>query len=203
QLDREEETRALQLLEMQRHALLMYTSCGWFFDELSGLETVQVIQYAGRAVQLAKDVLGTDLEGGFLDLLQQAKSNIKEHGDGRAIYEKFVKPAMISWENAVAHYAISSVFTAYEQRTRIFLYSFEELSRKVLNAGKARLAVGTTRVSFDITKESKTFSYAVLYLGEHHLTAAVRPFENDEDFNKMATEVAEPFERGDFRKRSE
>jgi hypothetical protein len=38
---------------MQRHALLMFTSCGWFFDELSGLETVQVIQYAARALQLA------------------------------------------------------------------------------------------------------------------------------------------------------
>jgi alpha-amylase/alpha-mannosidase (GH57 family) len=198
ELSPDDKVAVLKLMEMQRHAMLMYTSCGWFFDELSGLETVQVIQYAARAVQLAKDVLGADLEGGFLDLLQQAKSNIAEHGDGRAIYEKFVKPAMISWENAVAHYAISSVFTAYEQRTRIFLYSFEEVNRKTFESGKARLACGTTRVRFEITRESKVFNYAVIYLGEHHLTAAVQPFENEEGYNAMVAELGESFSRGEF-----
>jgi alpha-amylase/alpha-mannosidase (GH57 family) len=198
ELSEDEKIAVLKLMELQRHAMLMYTSCGWFFDELSGLETVQVIQYAARATQLARDVLHHDFEPGFLDLLQQAKSNIAEHGDGRSIYEKFVKPAMITWENVVAHYAISSVFTAYEQRAKTFLYGFEEVTRKALTAGKARLAVGTTRLSFEITRESKVFSYAVLYLGEHHLTAAVRSFESEEAFNAMASEVAEPFERGDF-----
>ncbi len=68
---------ALRLLEMQRHALLICTSCGWFFDELSGLETVQVIQYAARAIQLANELFGEDLEAGFLKLLEAAKSNLR------------------------------------------------------------------------------------------------------------------------------
>ena len=63
--------------------MLMYTSCGWFFDELSGIETVQVIQYAGRAIQLAQELFGDDLETKFLERLERAKSNIPEHGDGR------------------------------------------------------------------------------------------------------------------------
>jgi len=198
ELNPDEKIAVLKLMELQRHAMLMYTSCGWFFDELSGLETVQVIQYAARAIQLARDVLNKDFEPEFLNRLEQAKSNIPENKDGRVIYEKFVRPAMITWDNVVAHYAISSVFTSYEERTKIFLYSFEEVHRKYLTAGKARLAFGRTRVSFDITRESKDYIYAVLYLGEHNLTAAVKPFENEESYNEMAKEIRETFDRADF-----
>ena len=73
----------LKLMELQRHAMLMYTSCGWFFDEISGLESVQVVQYAARSIQLARELFGQDLEPGFLERLQGAKSNIPENGDGR------------------------------------------------------------------------------------------------------------------------
>src|SRR5262249_37267355 len=86
---------ALRLLELQRNAMLMYTSCGWFFDELSGIETVQVLQYAARALQLAEQAFGRSIEPRFLERLEAAKSNLPEHGDGRRIYEKFVRPAMV------------------------------------------------------------------------------------------------------------
>ena len=76
----------LSLLEMQRHAMLMYTSCGWFFDELSGLETVQIIQYAGRAMQLAERYGIQGIEAPFLERLALAGSNIPEHGNGAEIY---------------------------------------------------------------------------------------------------------------------
>src|SRR5207253_2896944 len=105
---------ALKLLELQRNGLLMYTSCGWFFDELSGIETVQVIQYAGRAVQLATELFGgLELEQSFLAKLAEAKSNITEHKNGARIYEKFVKPAMADIPRLAAHYAIRSVFEDY------------------------------------------------------------------------------------------
>ena len=71
---------ALKLLEMQRHAMLMYTSCGWFFDELSGIETVQCIQYAGRVIDLARQLFPDDVETAFLEKLSQAKSNIRDTG---------------------------------------------------------------------------------------------------------------------------
>ncbi len=59
----------LELLEMQRNAMLMYTSCGWFFSDISGIETVQVLHYAGRVIQLAERISGTSIEPHFLDLL--------------------------------------------------------------------------------------------------------------------------------------
>ena len=198
QLTDEDKVVVLKLMELQRHAMLMYTSCGWFFDELSGLETVQVIQYAARAIQLAQDALGKDLEEGFLKRLENAKSNIPANGDGRVIYGKYVKPSMITWENVVAHYAISSVFHQYERQIRIFLYSFEEEQREFFSAGKARLAVGRTWVRFELTRESRLFTYAVLYLGEHHLTAAVRPFVSQEDYDETLRDLREGFDRADF-----
>lgn len=76
----EEKVAVLKLLEMQRHAMLMYTSCGWFFDELSGLETVQVIQYAGRALQLAEEVLGDKLKSGFLERIGGGKEQYRRIG---------------------------------------------------------------------------------------------------------------------------
>lgn len=198
ELNPEDKVAALKLMELQRHAMLMYTSCGWFFDELSGIETVQVIQYAGRVIQLSQDVLGKDFEEGFLKRLEQAKSNIPENSDGRRIYGNFVKPAMITWDNVVAHYALSSIFHDYERRTRIFLYNFEEQHRQFFAVGKARLAIGHTCVKYELTRESRLYTYAVLYLGEHHLTAAVRPFISQETYLETARDLHESFDRADF-----
>ena len=74
-------SRVWKLLEMQRHALLSFTSCGWFFDESSGIETVQVLTYAARALQLAAE-LGTHLEPEFLRRLQPLRSNLPSYADG-------------------------------------------------------------------------------------------------------------------------
>jgi len=96
-LDQNSKVRALKLLELQRHAMLMYTSCGWFFDDLSGIETVQVIQYAGRALQLASQLFGDHLEARFMERLSNAKSNVKEMGDGKAVFGRIVKQPCWTW----------------------------------------------------------------------------------------------------------
>ncbi len=89
QLTEEEKATVLGLLELQRHLMLMYTSCGWSSSDLTASETVQVIRYAGKAVQLAQDVCGKDLEARFLSLLERAASG---HGDGRSLYNRYVRP---------------------------------------------------------------------------------------------------------------
>src|SRR5437763_15623515 len=98
-----EEVRVWKLMELQRNAMLMYTSCGWFFDDVSGIETVQVIQYAGRVLQLAQDTVGLSLEEGFLSRLEAAQSNVPERGNGRQIYERAVRPTMLSLDTVGAH----------------------------------------------------------------------------------------------------
>jgi len=189
-LNQEEAVVALKLLEMQRHALLMNTSCGWFFDELSGLETVQVIQYAARAVQLGKEIFGDHLEAQFLDRLRLAKSNLPEHQDGAQIYEKWVKPAMVDMAHVAAHYAISSLFEPYRERTQIYCYHAQRADTHIETEGKMHLAVGRAEFSSRITRESSRLSFAVLHMGDHNFVCGVRQVrENGEDqhLNELLT----------------
>lgn len=193
-----EEITALKLLEIQRHAMLMYTSCGWFFDELSGLETVQVMQYAGRAVQLCEEIFPDSLEEAFKVRLSLAKSNMPEHENGSQIYEKNVKPAMIDLKKVGAHYAISSLFEDYADETVINSYcvSREDYSR--IEAGATRLAIGRISVSSTITREAEAVSFCVLHFGGHALSGGVRTFLGHAAYSAMKNEISSTFEKGSF-----
>jgi alpha-amylase/alpha-mannosidase (GH57 family) len=193
-----EKVTILKLLGAQRCAMLMYTSCGWFFDELSGLETVQVIQYAGRAIRLAEDACGVEIEAGFLEKLEQAKSNLPEHGDGRHIYEKFVKPGMIDLVKVGAHYAVSSLFEEFAQRNKIFCYFIDQEEHHFSEVGIAKLAAGRVKVTSEITGETETVSYGALHIGEHNLSAGVQVFSDEEAYRLMLQEVMQSFDVGDF-----
>jgi alpha-amylase/alpha-mannosidase (GH57 family) len=198
ELNPEEMSTVLKLLEMERHAMLMYTSCGWFFDELSGLETVQVMQYAGRAMQLAQEIFGDDIEAPFLERLAHAKSNIPDHRDGRHIYEKFVIPAKVDLLKVGAHYAVSSLFEDYQAQDRIFCYTIDREDYRLAEVGKAKLAVGRIRVTSDITWNSATLSFGVLHFGDHNLCGGVRHFQGEEGYGAMVWEVTEAFSWADF-----
>jgi alpha-amylase/alpha-mannosidase (GH57 family) len=174
-LQAEEQVIVLKLLEMQRHAMLMYTSCGWFFDELSGLETVQVIHYAGRALRLGEECSGQALEPEFLQHLALAKSNLAEHEDGARIYEKWVKPAVVDILRVAAHYAISSLFESYPEKARVYCYEVDRLRYFLEAEGKMRLATGSACFRSTITEESATMEFSVLHLGDHNVSAGVRP----------------------------
>jgi len=193
-----EQTTALKLLELQRQALLMYTSCGWFFDDLSGIETVQVIQFAARAVQLAEEVFGGLLEEQCIDRLARAVSNLAEHGNGREIYEKFVRPARVDWERVGAHYAVSSLFAGYPAQARVYCYRAEQKAWQIFEAGKAKLAVGRINLTSEITKESSELVFGALHMGDHNVNGGVRPFLGEEVEAYLARELAEPFSRVDF-----
>jgi hypothetical protein len=176
----------------------MYTSCGWFFDELSGIETVQVMQYAGRVVQLAEEMFGNSFEPHFLERLERAKSNLPEQGDGRRIYEAYVKPAMVDLEKVGAHYAVSSLFEDNDGTTQTYCYSVEREDFKLLSQGKARLAVGRARITSRITRESNVVSFGVLHLGDHNLSGGIRTARGQEAYEGVMKEITESFQRGDF-----
>jgi alpha-amylase/alpha-mannosidase (GH57 family) len=193
-----EETTALKLLELQRHAMLMYTSCGWFFDELSGIETTQVLQYAGRAVQLARELWEDGIEERFLSLLESAGSNLPEHRDGRHIYEKFVKPAMVDLHKVGAHYAVSSLFESYDDQANIFCYQVDREEYRLLPAGKKRLALGRARITSEITRESADVTFGVLHFGDHNVSGGIREFRGQESYESLAAEMSEIFAGADF-----
>jgi alpha-amylase/alpha-mannosidase (GH57 family) len=200
-LNPEQTSRALKLMELQRHLMLMYTSCGWFFDELSGIETVQVIQYAGRAIQLAEEIFNQPLEERFIELLGKAKSNVPSHKDGAEIFERFVRPAAIDLPKVGAHYAVSSLFEPYNHETKIYCYTVNREDYRILNEGKTRLALGRAQVTSEITWESSQISFGVLHLGDHNLNGGVRAFLGEAEYDAMVKELTESFERGDMAER--
>ena len=193
-----EEIEVWKLLEMQRHALLMYTSCGWFFDELSGIETVQVIEYAGRVVQLAQELFGDSIEAHFLERLAMAKSNIPEQRDGAAIYEKSVRPTAVDLYKLGAHYAISSLFESYGDRTKIYSYTVDRETYRSMDAGRLKSAVGRARFTSDVTQESAELCFGVVHFGDHNMQGGVRPCESDAVFSELAASMETAFSRADL-----
>jgi alpha-amylase/alpha-mannosidase (GH57 family) len=183
----------LELLEMQRHALLMYTSCGWFFDEPSGIETRQVLQYAARAAQLGQKLFGEAIESGLLERLERVPGNLPELADARTIYEKQVRPARFDAERFAADHVAGSLFDDEKGHDAGPAYRVEELERRVLEAGKTRLVLGRIEVVSRITLERSDLVYGFLHLGDHNLEGGVRDYRGEEDLRGYLADLAEAF----------
>ncbi|MDX5437809.1 MAG: DUF3536 domain-containing protein [Pontibacter sp.] len=197
ELSQEEKVRFLKLMEMQYHTLLIYTSCGWFFDEVTGIESMQDVFYAARALQLANEISGKDYETHFLELLENAKSNIKQNKDAAEAYRKHVTPTIINLLRVGAHYAISSLF---ENPTEgeVELYSFKATSEayELQEAGKQKMVTGRAKIKSKITWEEVTITFAALHLGDHQLFGGVREFMDTESYESMKAEMKEAFDKG-------
>lgn len=197
-LDAEEISRALRLLELQRFAQLMFTSCGWFFDEISGLETVQVIRYAARVLHISEGLFDRQLEEPFLVRLAAARSNLPEHGDGRQIYEKWARPGRVDLMGVGAHHVLSALFAETAPRGRVFSFTVEREDERRETLGVARLALGRIRVTSERTRETAVLSYGAICFGEHSLAAGLRPFRGEEQYGAMVEETAAAFRTMDF-----
>jgi len=183
-LSANERVTLFELLELERHTQLMYTSCGWFFDEISGIETIQIIAYAGRVLQLAAQLFGEPgaaLEAEFLSMLELAKSNVPEIGDGAEVYRRFVTGGRLDLENVGAHYAISSMFRSYPESGQLFCFDVRRHSYDVLSSGRGRFAVGRAAIKSRITEECEEICFAVLHLGDQNLSAAVKRYRAEDE----------------------
>lgn len=200
QLNYEDEITVLKLMELQRHAMLMYTSCGWFFDELSVIETVQVMQYAGRVLQLADQLFQDILEPAFLEHLEAAKSNMPEHGDGRRIYEVFVRPAMLGLTAVGAHYAISSLFQVDGERNSIYSYSATMEDYRSFQAGGTKLVIGRAKVTSEVTHISASLCFGVLHLGDHSISCGTGEYQGAQKYEALVKNVSDAFAVADFPK---
>lgn len=184
--------RLWKLLEMQRHALLSFTSCGWFFDDPSGVETVQVLTYAARALQLAGE-LGLHLEPEFLRRLLPMRSNVPSYADGRQLYQTLVQPLVTDSRRFVAHYAMDSLFREPQPETCTYAHRLSDVDRTIERAGATSLAIGCARVVTEATEESDTHVYAALHLGGHDLHCAVAPSPTVGNFAQFKRELRDTF----------
>lgn len=190
-----EPSRILRLMEMQRNAMLMFTSCGWFFDEISGIETTQILQYACRAIQLANQLTDKDLEQEFIRKLSQAPSNIPEFQNGAGVYSQLVLPSKVSLQRVGMHYAVASLFEEDPENFPVFNYTTfnETFLRK--EAGEQRLVLGITRIRSNVTWSEKRFSFAAVYMGKHNIIGSISIDMGPEDFSSMQFRVVKAFEQ--------
>jgi alpha-amylase/alpha-mannosidase (GH57 family) len=200
QLSHNEKSAVLKLLELQRHTMLMYTSCGWFFDELGGIETVQCIQYAGRVVQLAHELFPElpKLEEDFLQLLVKAKGNTQPLTDGAVVYKTCVKPACLDFLKVAAHHAVASIFDIPAAETDLYSYRIMQDPPTIREAGKATFVLGKAFIINTVTLEKASVEFGALHFGDHTITAGVRNFVCEHSQKALAEDALGAFERLDF-----
>jgi hypothetical protein len=193
---RVEANRVLRLMEVQRNAMLMYTSCGWFFDEISGIETTQIMQYACRAMQLITQTNEVNLEEEFLRRLEKAPSNIPALEHGANIYTKYVSPSKTNLQRVGMHYAVSSIFEEDPESFPVFNYttSNEVFIRK--EAGEQKLVLGITNVKSNVTRSKKKFAFAVVYMGKHNIIGSISIDMQNDTFASMSARTVRAFEEG-------
>lgn len=196
-LSQDERTRALKLLEMQRHLQLMYTSCGWFFDDPSGIETIAILQYAARAVQLARDVWNVDWEPEFRERLSRAQSNVAEAGDVGRIYQTKVRSAVVDLATVCAHAAVESLLSPPSERDATWCYSVQRVDHRDLQIGTMRVALGHAAVSSVITEDVASFDYGATLDEQGALRAGVREAATETEYEEFRGEVERARSRAD------
>jgi len=192
-LSEEDRVKGMELLEMQRQAMLMYTSCGWFFSEISGIETVQIMKYAARAMQLAARFNPENLEQNFLNILENAKSNIQEFGTGKDIYERFVKPSIVTAKQIACLWAISSLYQEFEDEEDVYCYTVKRNDYQKAIKGNATLITGNIEIRSKVTMQKANLIFALMQYSEGDFHCTIKEFSNNEEYQNLKTSLIKTF----------
>lgn len=193
-VDEQGKINALKLMEMQRQAMLMFTSCGWFFNELSGIETTQIMKYAARAIQLAGDFCDDDLETDFVEILSEAKSNIPGYGSGKDIWVNFVKPCVINFRQIAALWAVSSLYKDMDKVANLYCYKITSHNTKKVSKGLMNLLTGRIEIKSAITLESYDVMFALLQYSGGDFHCAIREFDGSERYMQIMKNLIRSFQ---------
>ena len=192
-LSDEDKVKAMELLEIQRQAQLMYTSCGWFFSEISGIETVQIMKYAARAMQLAAVFTKHDFETRFKEILADAKSNISEYGTGKDIFNNFVKPSIVTTKQVASLWAISSLYQDFEDEEDVYCYSITRDDYQKVQKGNSNFVVGHIELRSRITLQKSNLMFALMQYSGGDFHCAIKEYSDDFEYNKMKNELIKTF----------
>ncbi|MBQ7544753.1 MAG: DUF3536 domain-containing protein [Synergistaceae bacterium] len=178
ELTHDERVRALQLLEMQRNSLLMFTSCGWFFDEISRIEPVQIMRYAARAIQIVQMLTGEDLEPAFLKLLAEAPSNVPELQDGAKIYELRAKQGITDRKQMAAYYGITTLLRDFKPEFSEGCWDMKGSVLKLEIGDGKSFSAGKVHVHSNITDIEGDYMFAVKHNGGTSIACGISEAEN-------------------------
>lgn len=192
-LTEEEKVKGMELLEIQRQALLMYTSCGWFFSEISGIETVQIMKYAARALQLVAGFTSENFEAKFLEILSGAKSNIEEFGTGKDIYEKFVKPSVVTSKQIACLWAISSLYQDFEDEEDVYCYTVNRNDYKRVSKGNSNFIIGNIEIKSRVTLQKSNLVFALMQYAGGDFHCAIKEFSDTSEYQELKISLIKTF----------
>ncbi len=181
----------LQLLEMQRCSMLMFTSCGWFFDEISGIETIQILRYAARAIQLALEAgASAYIEEEFLRKLEEAPSNVPKYGNGLGVYNLEVRPAITDHCKLTAHYGIILSATA-EKREKIFCYRFDNHHYESFSGSPVPCYIARVTCKDERTQKKQEFALSVAHFDGLDFRCSIIPLNSIDEYETIKYELSE------------
>src|SRR5574344_453462 len=192
-LSDDDRVKGMQLLEMERQTLLMYTSCGWFFSEISGIETTQIMKYAARAMQLASVFSDKDFEKSFLEILSEAKSNLPEFGSGKDIFERFVKPSVVTVKQIASLWAIPSLYQEFEDEEDVYCYNIKKDAYKTLQKGNSKLVVGHLEIKSKVTLQKSNLMFVLLQYSDADFHCAIKEFSDENEYSAIQKELFKTF----------
>jgi alpha-amylase/alpha-mannosidase (GH57 family) len=186
-------------LEVQHQLQLMYTSCAWFFDEISGIETTQTLQYACRALELYTDLYPENsLENEFLSLIEKAPSNIPDLKNGRYIYENLVQPVKVNFSSMAVHIAIANLFEEFPEDFSIYSFDVQIQKSHKFKIGRHKIAIGVARLYSQVTHSIKNITFAAIRFEDHNLNAGVRFFQSEDNYQSLLQQFNEIHQNADL-----
>jgi Domain of unknown function (DUF3536)/Glycosyl hydrolase family 57 len=190
--DEDTVVEALTLLESQRHALLMYTSCGWFFNDLAGIETVQIMRYAACCCDLLAELGEPAPVESVLATLAEARSNDPAEGDGREIWRRHVDTSRVDPGRVAAHLALTELLAGDAAAERIAGFEVARELHETVDRGGVAVCAGRVAITHRRTRRRTRWAYAAVHLGGLEVFGAVRPAAaGDRDAHDVAALVSD------------
>lgn len=193
-LAEQEQVEALTLLELQRYVLLMYTSCGWFFADIAGIETIQILRYAGYILELLEQLGLPSPKDKFLKILNVAESNLLEEGNGADVFNRHVAPAKVTPRRVGAHLAISEIMEPREKKGTVAGYTYSLESLRKQRRGEMMLATGRFLLERITTGKRDDLVFALLCFGGLNLRCVLKSFPGASEFEEISNALGNRFQ---------
>ncbi|HUJ73471.1 MAG TPA: DUF3536 domain-containing protein, partial [bacterium] len=195
-LQGQERIRALMLLELQRYCMLMYTSCGWFFADIGGIEATQVLKYAARAMDLLVEIGAASSRTRFLEILGEAKSNVPSQGSGADIFRRQVETLRMTPQRLAAHLAISGLQGLNGEQGQIGDFNYQRPTTRRGQQGRLTLATGQLKVQALAIGGEFDFNFAAVYFGGLDFYCVLRPHRDERTLSEATDRIWQQFASG-------
>jgi alpha-amylase/alpha-mannosidase (GH57 family) len=155
--------RFFSLLEGQKYSMFMFTSCGWFFSEISGLETMQNMRYAIKASELHQMTNNQDILSPFLSELENARSNISTYGSGRNIVESIILKEKKGLQHGAAIFILSELCASKTYKNNTYgIFKRVDFSVEKPERNKTIIEKrGKVSIKDYMTQHSATFQFSL------------------------------------------